>query len=670
MIPRYTPAAIAAIFSDESRLGRWLEVELLAAEGWAASGRVPAEAAEKLRAGARVDPVRIAELEAEQGHDVAAFVQAVQETVGDEGRYFHLGLTSSDVVDTALAAQLRDAARQIDEDAAALERALAAQAVRHRLTLMPGRTHGVHAEPLSLGVKLANHYDEVRRGRARLAAAAAEVAVGRVSGPVGTHTSVPPGVEEHVCQGLGLGVAAAATQVLARDRHAAFVAATAILGASLERLATTVRLLQQTEVAELEEPFAQRQKGSSAMPHKHNPVLSERVCGMARVLRGYAVTAMEDVALWHERDISHSSAERIVLPDSCALLDYMLRLCTRLVTQVRVNPGKMLADVETLGRITCSPRVLDALIVVRLVPGAAPTARSRRWPSGPARGEAGFETLVEAELGAALSDGDARTCFDLAGLPRRHRSTPTGGSGSRSAMRSTGRSRRGATAARHRGGDRRRARMTPVLMAAQDVGLEVFRRGKVRDTFVLDDGSLLMVATDRLSAFDVVLPDPIPEKGRMLTQISRWWFDRTARHRAQSPAPGPRRRVPAGVWAEWRERSMRCARAERIDIECVVRGHLSGSGWKEYREQGTLAGEPLPPGLRGVLAAPRAALHPGDQERQRARREHQPCRAGRDGRRRPRGAPRADLARALPLRRRALHRAGHHPRRHQVRVRA
>jgi adenylosuccinate lyase len=412
VIPRYTPAAIAAVFSDESRLRRWLDVELLAAEGWAAVGRIPAEAAARLRAGARVDPARIAELEAEQGHDVAAFVQAVQETVGDEGRFFHLGLTSSDIVDTALATQLRDAALRIDEDAAALVEGLAAQAVRYRLTLMPGRTHGVHAEPLSLGVKLANHYDEVRRGRARLAAAAREVAVGQVSGPVGTHTSVPPQVEEHVCRGLGLEVADAATQVLARDRHAAFVAAVAILGASLERLATTIRLLQQTEVSELEEPFAARQKGSSAMPHKHNPVLSERVCGMARVLRGYAVTAMEDVALWHERDISHSSAERIVLPDSCALLDYMVRLCTRLVTQVRVNPDKMLADVETLGRITCSPRVLDALLgagwsrerAYREVQALAERAR---------RGEAGFETLVRSQLGEVLTPEGLDACFDL-----------------------------------------------------------------------------------------------------------------------------------------------------------------------------------------------------------------------------------------------------------------
>ncbi|MGD1052880.1 MAG: adenylosuccinate lyase [Candidatus Dormibacteria bacterium] len=413
MIPRYTPAAIAAVFSDESRLGRWLEVELLAAEGWAAVGRIPAAATEKLRAGARVDPARIAALEAEQGHDVAAFVQAVQETVGDEGRFFHLGLTSSDIVDTALATQLRDAARQIDQDAVALEAALAAQAVRHRLTLMPGRTHGVHAEPLSLGVKLASHYDEVRRGRARLATAASEVAVGQISGPVGTHTSVPPEVEEHVCQGLGLAVADIATQVLARDRHAAFVAAVAILGASLERLATTIRLLQQTEISELEEPFAVRQKGSSAMPHKHNPVLSERVCGMARVLRGHAVTAMENVALWHERDISHSSAERIVLPDSCALLDYMVRLCTRLVSQVSVNSDKMLADVEILGRITCSPRVLDALIgagwarerAYREVQDLAERARG---------GEAGFEALVRGRLGEILSPETLDACFDLA----------------------------------------------------------------------------------------------------------------------------------------------------------------------------------------------------------------------------------------------------------------
>jgi adenylosuccinate lyase len=414
VISRYTPAAIAAIFAERSRLERMLEVELLAVEGWAALGRVPADVPARLRAAVRLDPERIAVLEAEQGHDVAAFVSQIQETAGDDGRHLHHGLTSSDVVDTALATQLRDAARVIDEDAAALEAALAEQAVRHRLTVMPGRTHGVHAEPLTLGIKLANLYDEVRRSRARVAAAAGEVAVGQISGPVGTHTSVPPEVEEHVCTALGLETAPVATQVLARDRHAGFVTSIAVLGGVLERLATTVRLLQQTEIGELEEPFARKQKGSSAMPHKHNPVLSERLCGMARVLRGHAVVALESVALWHERDISHSSAERVVLPDTCALIDYMLRLAKRLVAGVVVNSDKMQRDIEHLGRITCSPRVLDALVVsgwsrekaYRAVQSLAERARS---------GEGGFEELLrgDAEVGAALTASALDSCFDI-----------------------------------------------------------------------------------------------------------------------------------------------------------------------------------------------------------------------------------------------------------------
>jgi len=415
VISRYTPAAIAAIFSDASRLERWLEVELLALEGWAAEGRVPSGVSGTIRQRVRIDPRRIAELEAEQGHDVAAFVSQIQESAGDDGRHLHLGLTSSDIVDTTLATQLRDAAAVIDGDAAALERALAEMAVRHRRTLMPGRTHGVHAEPLSLGVKLANHYDEVRRSRGRLAAAVAGVAVGQISGPVGTHTSVPMSVEEHVCGGLGLAVAPAATQVVARDRHASFLSAIAILGSVLERLATVVRLLQQTEISEVEEPFAVGQKGSSAMPHKHNPVLSERICGIARLLRGHALVGLESVALWHERDISHSSAERVVLPDACALIDYALQLTTRVVMGLRVNAAKMRADIDHLGKITCSPRVLDALLVdggwsredaYRAVQQLAEQARS---------GAAGFEELVrgDAAVTAALSPARLRECFDI-----------------------------------------------------------------------------------------------------------------------------------------------------------------------------------------------------------------------------------------------------------------
>jgi adenylosuccinate lyase len=414
VIPRYAPQQIAKIFSDSSRLQRWLDVELLACEGWAEIGRIPVEALTTLR-GASIDADRIAELEEEQGHDMAAFVAAVQETVGDAGRYFHLGLTSSDVVDTALATQLRDAAVVIDADLESLVGALVEQAERHRLTVMMGRTHGVHAEPLTLGVKLANFVDEVRRSRVRLSAATAEIAVGKITGAIGTHASVPPEVEEHVCQGLKLATAPVATQVLARDRHASFITALALLGAVLERLATTIRLLQITEVDEVEEPFGQRQKGSSAMPHKRNPVLCERICGLARVLRGYALTAMEDVALWHERDITHSSAERVILPDACALSAYIVRLSTRIVEGLRVKPENMAANIELHGGIVFSQQVLTGLIVeaewpreraYRVVQALAARARD---------GEGSFRDLVtvDADITGALSESTIAHCFDI-----------------------------------------------------------------------------------------------------------------------------------------------------------------------------------------------------------------------------------------------------------------
>jgi len=414
VIPRYAPQQIAKIFSDASRLQRWLDVELLACEGWAEIGRIPVEALSTLQ-GATIDADRIAELEAEQGHDIAAFVAAVQETVGDAGRYFHLGLTSSDVVDTALATQLRDAAALIDGDVESLIAALTEQAERHRLTVMMGRTHGVHAEPLTLGVKLANFVDEVRRARTRLAAATAEIAVGQITGAVGTHASVPPEVEEHVCEGLELTTAPVATQVLARDRHASFITALALLGAVLERLATTIRLLQITEVDEVEEPFGQRQKGSSAMPHKRNPILCERVCGLARVLRGYAITAMEDVALWHERDISHSSAERVILPDACALSDYIVRLSTRIVEGLRVKSENMAANIELHGGIVFSQQVLTALIVDAEWPRER-AYRAVQALAGRARdGEGSFRDLVavDPDIASALPETTIARCFDV-----------------------------------------------------------------------------------------------------------------------------------------------------------------------------------------------------------------------------------------------------------------
>jgi adenylosuccinate lyase len=426
VIPRYAPPEIAAIFSDESRLQGWLQVELLACEGWAAEGRIPADALGALRK-ARVDAVRIAELEAEQGHDVAAFVAAVQETVGDAGRFLHLGLTSSDVVDTTLARQLRDAAQIIDSDAASLEAALVEQAERHRLTVMIGRTHGVHAEPITLGVKLANFVDEVRRARRRLSAGTADVAVGQLSGAVGTHASVPARVEEYVCRGLGLQVAAVTTQVVARDRHAAFVSALALLAAVLERLATTIRLLQITEVGEAEEPFSEQQKGSSAMPHKRNPVLCERICGLARTLRGYAVTAMEDVALWHERDISHSSAERVILPDACALTDHILRLSTRVVAGLRVDAARMRENLERDGGVVFSQPVLTALITEAGWPRERAYRAVQALAARARAGQGGFRDLVraDAEIGGALSAASLARCFSvdayLAGVDETYR---------------------------------------------------------------------------------------------------------------------------------------------------------------------------------------------------------------------------------------------------------
>ncbi len=414
MIPRYAPQQIAKIFSDTSRLQRWLDVELLACEGWAEVGRVPVEALAVLQR-ATIDAERIAELEAEQGHDMAAFVAAIQETVGDAGRYFHLGLTSSDVVDTALATQLRDAAAFIDADIEALVGALIEQAERHRLTVMMGRTHGVHAEPLTLGIKLANHLDEVRRARERLAAATVEIAVGKITGAVGTHASIPAEVEEHVCAHLELATAPVATQVIARDRHASFLTALALLGAVLERLATTVRLLQITEVDEAEEPFGQRQKGSSAMPHKRNPILCERICGLARVLRGYAMTSMEDVALWHERDISHSSAERVILPDACALSDYIVRLSTRIVEGLRVKSENMAKNIELHGGIVFSQQVLTALIVEAEWPRERAYRAVQKLAARARDDEGSFRDLVmvDSDIAAALSEATIAHCFDV-----------------------------------------------------------------------------------------------------------------------------------------------------------------------------------------------------------------------------------------------------------------
>src|SRR5438270_4975788 len=315
-----------AIWSDEHRFELWLRIEILACEAWAELGRVPKDALPKLRQ-ASFDVARIQQVEAAVGHDVIAFLTVVGETVGQpEARWLHLGLTSSDVVDTAFALQVRESAELIQGDLRTLREACAALALEHRRTPMVGRTHGIHAEPITFGFKVAGWVAELDRARERLAAATTEAATGKLSGAVGTHATVDPRVEEYVCSSLGLSVDSVSTQVVSRDRHAAFMNALAVAAASMERIALEIRHLQRSEVSEVREPFGAEQKGSSAMPHKRNPVLTERICGLARVVRGYASTELENVALWHERDISHSSAERIIFPDACTLLDYMLRL--------------------------------------------------------------------------------------------------------------------------------------------------------------------------------------------------------------------------------------------------------------------------------------------------------------------------------------------------------
>jgi adenylosuccinate lyase len=362
VIRRYTLPDMGALWTNQARFERMLQVEIAVARAQVKRGIVPAEAFTAIEALARVDVNRIAEIEQTTDHDVIAFVSQVAESVGPEGRYLHLGLTSSDVVDTALALQLRDAGQLLLRETDRLVRVIAARARAEASTLMMGRTHSVHAEPTTLGLKLGGWAFEVDRGRRRLAEAVAEIATGKISGPVGTYSHLPPDLEEEVLGDLGLRVDPISTQIVQRDRHAALVTAIAILGGSLERFATEVRNLQHTEIGELMEPFKAGQKGSSAMPHKRNPVYSERVSGLARLLRGYAQVAMEDQPLWHERDISHSSAERVILPDATILLHYLLVRTARLVEGLVARPDRMLENIERGLGLHASSRVLVALV--------------------------------------------------------------------------------------------------------------------------------------------------------------------------------------------------------------------------------------------------------------------------------------------------------------------
>ncbi len=362
MIDRYTRPEMGKIWSLENRYHKFLKVEILASEAWAELGVIPGEAAVLIGKNASFSLSRIEALEKETRHDVVAFTRCVSESLGEEARYFHYGLTSYDVVDTALSVLIVEAAVLIDSGLSELENILIEQARKHKETPVVGRTHGVHAEPTSLGLKFALWLSEVRRDRERLDRATEIVRVGKLSGAVGNFAHIDPFIEEYVCAKLGLKPAPVSTQVLQRDRHAEFICTLAIIGATMEKIALEIRNLQRTETREMEEPFYSGQKGSSAMPHKRNPVTCEQVCGLARLLRGYSGTALENVALWHERDISHSSVERIILPDSTIVADHMIQQMSRVIRELVIYPGQLARNLELTGGLIYSQRVLLELV--------------------------------------------------------------------------------------------------------------------------------------------------------------------------------------------------------------------------------------------------------------------------------------------------------------------
>jgi len=414
VIERYTLPEMGEIWTDTYKLKTWLEVEVAVCEAQAELGYIPKEAVEEIKAKANFDPQRVLEIEAEVRHDVIAFLTNVNEYVGDVGRYIHLGLTSSDVLDTGLALQLVASLNLILEKVEELIQAIRYQAQQHRYTVMVGRSHGIHAEPIAFGFKLAGWLAEVLRNRERLVRLRQDIAVGKISGAVGTYANIEPKVEAIATQKLGLEPDTASTQVISRDRHAEFVQQLALLAASLERFAVEIRNLQRTDVLEVEEYFSKGQKGSSAMPHKRNPIRSERLTGMARIIRANAVAALENVALWHERDISHSSVERVILPDSCILVHFMLKEITSLVKHLLVYPENMKRNMNVYGGVIFSQRVLLALVekgmsreeAYRIVQACAHTAWNQ--PDGNFRESIAQDPAVTQ----LLSPEEIEACFD------------------------------------------------------------------------------------------------------------------------------------------------------------------------------------------------------------------------------------------------------------------
>jgi adenylosuccinate lyase len=412
MIERYSRPEMKRVWSEENKYGKWLDVEIAVCDAWAERGVIPRNAIPKIKL-AKCNLKRMSEILQETRHDMTAFLGSISESLGEESRFIHLGLTSSDVMDTATSLQLVEASNILVQDVKDLTAVLAQRAIEHKDTMMIGRTHGVHAEPTTFGLKLALWVEEMRRNLYRLTEAKKAIAVGKISGAVGTYATVPPEVEQKACRKLGLEPAPISNQVLQRDRHAQFVTTLAIMAGSLEKFATEIRALQKTEVREVEEPFGSGQTGSSAMPHKRNPELSERVTGLARLVRGFSVTALENIALWHERDISHSSNERIILPDACLAMDYILALFTSVMRRLQVYPHRMKKNLELTRGLVFSQRVMLALIDKGLGRQEAYEIVQRNamkaW-----KGNRNFLTLLKAdsEVGAALPQDELAGLFD------------------------------------------------------------------------------------------------------------------------------------------------------------------------------------------------------------------------------------------------------------------
>jgi len=413
VIDRYTRPEMGAVWSQATKYAAWLRVELAVCEAYARRGHIPPDALARISAQARVDPARIDAIEARVRHDVIAFLTNLEEALGADSRYVHVGLTSSDVVDTALALQLQQASDLLLAGLQRLREALGELALKHKDTLAVGRTHGVHAEPTTFGLKAAVWYAEAGRNLERLRRAKETIRVGKISGAVGTFAHVEPDVEAEVCRALGLEPAPISTQVIQRDRHAEYVTTLAILAASLEKIALEIRTLQRTEILEAEEPFAEGQKGSSAMPHKRNPVSSEQVCGLARLVRANALAALENVALWGERDISHSSVERVILPDSTILLDYMLHTMIRILEGLQVFPERLRENFERSHGLIYSQRVL-----LKLAEKGLPRQRAYEIVQANAmtawREQRSFQELLakDPEVGRHLTAGELKECFD------------------------------------------------------------------------------------------------------------------------------------------------------------------------------------------------------------------------------------------------------------------